>query len=752
MKKPILMIVFNYSEKYLKYSFVFLFLVVCSIFFSTAYAQNKKIDSLANLLVKHPQQDDERAKILLQFADYYVMTDAKQSLKFSNEIISFENKIKDKGILASIYRTKGISLYFQSMHLESIQSLNMALKINTEIKNNLGIAVSLANIGTIYLSQSKFPEALNFFLKALKEYDKLKGNELPIANTIANIGIVYTEMGNLEEAMKNHHKSLTIYQKFKNYAAQATSLSNIGTVYYKLKNINEAIRYSKLSIKLADSIGDLRTVARESGNLSAYYSTINQADLALTYGLNSVEINKKINNKKSLGFNYQNVSSAYFKKGDYKLAKIYGINALGIGNELNVTEIKRDASLGLSEVYEAMNMADSSLFYYKAYTKFADSISNDKKKNEITKMGLQYDFDKKELTYQQKQLLADEQLKQQQLQLALNQTELQKGLQFRDLQEAQLQNEKLQSEEKEKQLIIARNNEKLQASKVNELSQQQKLNKLELKQLWLYGILVLVVLGSILVYLLNLYRIRKLKFNNELQYQQAAQNELKLKHQYQLSESELKAIRSQMNPHFIFNVLNSIEAYVMDNEKRKASRLIQKFASLSRLILENSTKSLVTADKEWKAIMLYTELEAMRYENAFTYSFTVLDDIQLKTLYLPPMLVQPLIENAILHGLIIEPKADAHLSVILQMQTDSISITVADNGVGLENKSTKNAKNPVKEQSMGLASIKERIDMINRQQSAYQASFKIGPGAKQGTIAIICLPFLNGNPELNTEN
>ncbi|MDR6782302.1 ligand-binding sensor domain-containing protein [Pedobacter africanus] len=212
-----------------------------------------------------------------------------------------------------------------------------------------------------------------------------------------------------------------------------------------------------------------------------------------------------------------------------------------------------------------------------------------------------------------------------------------------------------------------------------------------------------------------------------------------------LSESELKAIRSQMNPHFIFNVLNSIEAYVMDNEKRKASRLIQKFAALSRLILENSTKSLVSGDKEWKALMLYTELEAMRYDGAFTYTFMVADDIQLNTLQLPPMLIQPLIENAILHGLIIDPKADAHLGVTIKKREDKICITVEDNGVGIGNSANKTATGGVKEMSMGLTSIRERVEMINKKQSGGRASFTISPGVnKRGTVATICLPFLTG--------
>lgn len=234
----------------------------------------------------------------------------------------------------------------------------------------------------------------------------------------------------------------------------------------------------------------------------------------------------------------------------------------------------------------------------------------------------------------------------------------------------------------------------------------------------------------------------QLRLKNKLQQQEAEERTKELLHQYQLSESELKAVRAQMNPHFIFNVLNSIEAYVMDNEKRKAARLIQKFAALSRLILENSTKSLVTADKEWKALMLYTELEAMRYDDAFTYRFTVAEDIELRTLLLPPMLIQPLIENAILHGLIVNPKTDAHLSVSLQKKEAGICITVTDNGVGFKAETDQKNTGTIKELSMGLASIKDRINSINNQQPGANASFTINAAPdKDGSIAVICLPL-----------
>lgn len=252
-------------------------------------------------------------------------------------------------------------------------------------------------------------------------------------------------------------------------------------------------------------------------------------------------------------------------------------------------------------------------------------------------------------------------------------------------------------------------------------------------------IILLIVSITIIILFASIYRIRQLRFKNSLQQQQA----LNLSYQYQLSESELKAIRSQMNPHFIFNVLNSIEAYIMENDKKTASRLIQKFASLSRLILENSTKSLVAADREWKSLILYTELEAMRYNNSFTFNFKVDEQLQLKTLLLPPMLVQPLIENAILHGLIVDQHPDAHLEVQIKKHENGICINVEDNGTGIDNQSKTSKKTWVKEKSIGLVSIRERIDMINKQEENYKASFSINQRAEGGTIAVICLPIFN---------
>ena len=726
-----------FSLKIILFSTLFL-MILGSV---ECHAQSPKIDSLSALLKSQPKQDDRRAELLLHMASETMKLNPKQALQYPDEVLSFQNNIKDKKNVSGAYRSKAGIMMYLSRHSEALEAYTNGLSVDKSINHEVGIAAGYANIGLVYMTQSKFSEALKYFLPALKMQEKLK-SELNAAIVLVNLGIVYTEMRDYDQAMKNYEKALPIFKKYKHALGQSHVLGNLAVLHMKTKNLSEAIRHSKLSLQIADSTGDIRTAARENNNLSGYYGELRQPDLALSYGAKAVAVNEKINNKKGLGFNYQNFSDAYFQKGDYSKAKAYGLASLKIAQEVDVADLKRDASLGLSEVYNALNMPDSAFSYYKLYKATSDSISNDEKKNEITRMSIKYEFDKTEAVYREKQILAEGQLKQQQLQLALNRAELQKGLQQNDLQKALLENEKLSSEEKQKQLLISKNNEKLQASKLNALSQQQKLSELEIRQLWLYGILAIVSLASVLIYILNLNRIRRLKFANILERQQAEQNTLKLEHQYQLSESELSAIRSQMNPHFIFNVLNSIESYIMDNDKRTASRLIQKFASLSRLILENSTKSLITADKEWKALQLYTELEAMRYTNSFTYSFDHAPDVSLNTLLLPPMLIQPLIENSILHGIIGSGIPDAHIAVTLERLDQSLIIKVIDNGIGLHGKTNKTVVNINKEKSIGLQSIEERIRLLSLQYQA-KADFTIEERADQkGTIAVISLPIL----------
>lgn len=283
---------------------------------------------------------------------------------------------------------------------------------------------------------------------------------------------------------------------------------------------------------------------------------------------------------------------------------------------------------------------------------------------------------------------------------------------------------------------------------------------------WFYGVLSL--LFFLIVYGVFRYRLNQsrklnalqLAFNDDLKQQLAvktaelksqmerieAERKEKLESDYQkrLSESELKAIRAQMNPHFMFNVLNSIESYILESDARAASRLVQKFAKLNRLVLENSAYSYVSVAREWEALNLYVELEALRFNNEFDYDFSTIGDVDMKNLFIPPMLVQPLIENAIHHGIRQQVGRRGRLQITVQQEEGSICFTIVDNGAGLERSRAK-PSHPYKKTSMGLATIEERLRLINRNAGGTTGKLELtsltadGTG---GTKAVLCIPLV----------
>jgi len=177
--------------------------------------------------------------------------------------------------------------------------------------------------------------------------------------------------------------------------------------------------------------------------------------------------------------------------------------------------------------------------------------------------------------------------------------------------------------------------------------------------------------------------------------------------------SEQKALRSQMNPHFIFNSLNSIRRYILENDNDAADSYLTSFASLMRLVLENSKQNFIELNTEIETLKRYLELEKMRFDNTFTFEIEVAKNINLLEVKIPPMLIQPYLENAIWHGL--APKKS---NGILQLKFEQINNSelicwIEDNGIGRQ-KSLEISKKRLNHNSTGLKNIEERINLINK--------------------------------------
>lgn len=190
--------------------------------------------------------------------------------------------------------------------------------------------------------------------------------------------------------------------------------------------------------------------------------------------------------------------------------------------------------------------------------------------------------------------------------------------------------------------------------------------------------------------------------------------QLETEFEQKLAETEMTALRAQMNPHFIFNCLNSIKLYTLQNDADKASDYLTKFSRLIRLVLENSRAELVTLQNELDALRLYIELEAMRFKQKVRFSINVLPEIDQRYVCIPPLLLQPYVENAIWHGLMHKPEGGTVQVEISQPQANRLHIEITDDGVGRQRAGELKSKSAGSHKSFGMQVTADRIRMINQ--------------------------------------
>jgi sensor histidine kinase YesM len=215
--------------------------------------------------------------------------------------------------------------------------------------------------------------------------------------------------------------------------------------------------------------------------------------------------------------------------------------------------------------------------------------------------------------------------------------------------------------------------------------------------------------------------------------------------EHKIAETEMIALRAQMNPHFIFNCLNSIKLYTLENDSQTASEYLTKFSQLIRLVLENSRSEKVTLQKELETLKLYIELEAMRFKDKVQYKINVVPHIDQQYIEIPPLLLQPYVENAIWHGLMHKRDGGNITIDIAQPSEYLLHIEITDDGIGREMAKEHKSKSATRQKSFGLKMTSERLDAINH---IYQTKTEVKivdlvdtDGLAAGTKVIIEIPL-----------
>lgn len=251
---------------------------------------------------------------------------------------------------------------------------------------------------------------------------------------------------------------------------------------------------------------------------------------------------------------------------------------------------------------------------------------------------------------------------------------------------------------------------------------------------WARGILILLSIGLILFVLR--YIVRRIK--------QAEKR--KTEYNRRIAELEAKALTNQMNPHFIFNSLNSVQHLIMEKEEKQALNFLADFATLMRQMLNNSRKSYISLEEEIAFLTRYIDLEKIRFSDVFSYQFVLGDELKDYTIYIPPMIIQPIVENAIKHGL--APRnGSGRLEIRLTLKNDMLYCSVDDDGIGWERANNIKSSRLIKHESTALSVIRERLQIIksfngNIGKLEIIDKFKFGFGNKEGTLVEILIPIV----------
>jgi len=264
-------------------------------------------------------------------------------------------------------------------------------------------------------------------------------------------------------------------------------------------------------------------------------------------------------------------------------------------------------------------------------------------------------------------------------------------------------------EKKESALLLLR--------KDNQIKDAQLKQESTVKNFLIGGLIILIVAGIFIYRSITLRRktekLQRGQLENNLKVQQLENEKTQAQLQHQAAELEMRALRAQMNPHFIFNCLSSINRIILRNETQAASDYLTRFSRLIRMVLTNSQRSMIPLEDELQMLRLYLDMERMRFKNSFDYRIIFTNTIDEGSVLVPPLLFQPFCENAIWHGLM-QKEGQGHLHVELSMEENVLQCIISDDGIGREKAAELKSKSAEREKSMGLTITAQRLALLNK--------------------------------------
>ena len=538
-------------------------------------------------------------------------------------------------------------------------------------------SMAFETLGDINLFWSQPDLAVDNFKQSLQNFSNT-GVAIKLAKAFAQNKNYQESISAFQKLLKDN---LSAYQKVEVYEGLGDTYKAIGDGVKSVFNYQKALDTAKEN-RITPKITNLNS---KIGEAYAQSGALSEAE---EYFDNSLKLAKKENKQRAVSeknkvADFYNQNRDYEKEIELREETLEELNSMDKG-----ATVEDEALTPQRQNYKIANAFVAQEKYKQAIPYLEKSIAEaDKKedlivqKDAVRKLSEIYrdigEFDKATESYQRYVEVVDELYIKKEQEIS---------------QAARFSKEITQ---KQNRIASLENDRKLNESRYKLAFENQELiQKNDRIQKWIIGSLVLIVLLLVFAAYTQFKNVKQQKFANNI--------------------LALKSLRSQMNPHFIFNALNSVNSFIAVNDERTANKYLTDFSLLMRSVLENSEEDFIPLEKEIELLELYVKLEHFRFKDKFDYKITVDNNIQLNEFVIPPMLLQPYVENAVWHGLRYKEEKGLLEINFNQINSETIKISIIDDGIGRSKSNEFKTENQKKQKSKGMGNTQKRIAILNQ--------------------------------------
>ncbi|WP_313777808.1 tetratricopeptide repeat protein [Flagellimonas meishanensis] len=583
---------------------------------------------------------------------------------------------------------------------------------------------------------------LRYFANKAKEQNYLEGQ----AYALNQIGTKYRNISQFKKAADLHEEALQLSEKANNTELKVLSLNMLGVVYRRTDAIKTALDYNQKALELAEQVENPSHHIKRSINVSLncignLYQTLEQYDLAIMQFRRALKLEEELGNKLGLAINHQNIGDCLEQKGDLEGALENYRKSLAYNEEINSDIGRIICKNSLAQIYLKQDMPYAALVLLEPLYEQVREVGDFFVTSSVfintgwahTVLG-EYDkaeqFIKEGLEMAQNHNMPSNVLYGFQ---KLSELESKRG-NFKEAYQyytkADQLDEDISSSTNLRYMsdIIVRYEADKKNNQISVLAKENEIVRLRLRKNQTTLLVSALIVGLVASILYILYR----------QYQN--------KNEKRVLTLEQSMLRSQMNPHFLFNSLNSIKLYIINNEQKNAVHYLNKFSKLVRKILEASSVKEISLEDELETVELYMNIENIRFSNEIDFKITLADDINPDVIKMPSLTLQPFLENSLWHGL--SPKdgeKKIHINV-KRKNKNHVSIEIEDNGIGRGAAEVNKEKRVLKRKSVGIRITKERLANFAKD---YQNNFDVDivdlfdeHGEPKGTKVILDIPIV----------